>query len=128
MHATASSAESLRGISAQAHGRESAFHRISGAQMLPVLRRIIKVAQASIQISDQASGRFGIALLPFTGQLMCQALGGGTGAGQIDGAHSQRRFLAFLPRQFVEYVTHLVKPATLTLRVRPNFRQGSPET
>src|SRR6185369_14281107 len=114
MQATARSAESLRGISAQAHGRESAFHRISGAQMLPVLLWIIKEAQASIEISKQASRRFEIALLPFAGQVMGQALGGGTGAGEIDGAHPWRRFLAFLLRQFVEYVTHLVEPAALT--------------
>jgi hypothetical protein len=35
------------------------FLDISGAQMLPVLPGIIKVAQASIQLSEQASGRFG---------------------------------------------------------------------
>src|SRR5215216_1421938 len=30
--------------------------------------------------------------------------------------------------QFIEHVAHLMKPATLTFRVRPNFRQRGPET
>lgn len=75
MQATASGAESFGGISAQAHGRESTFHRIS-AQMFPVFLRKIKIAQASVEISERASGRFGIALLPYASQIMGQAFGG----------------------------------------------------
>jgi len=36
MHTSGSGTESLSGISAQAHGRKDAFHRIRRAQMFPV--------------------------------------------------------------------------------------------